>query len=135
LPEGIQDDLADCPACLPRQRACKLRGFGIADMYLILHVSLPPYDDAERWYICTSAPNPPATWRSVVPELKISEAGSVQFPMIAHAAAIGWTAIPNRLLYRKGTGRCSRQLHRYLVSSDDPVPCFILSLRQDGNFI
>jgi hypothetical protein len=34
-----------------------------------------------------------------VPELKISEAGSVQFPMMAHAAAIGWTAIPNRLLY------------------------------------
>ena len=24
-------------------------------------------------------------------ELKISEAGSVQFPMVAHAAEIGWT--------------------------------------------
>jgi type I restriction enzyme, R subunit len=29
-----------------------------------------------------------------VSELKISEAGSVEFPMVAHAAAIGWTAIP-----------------------------------------
>jgi len=24
-------------------------------------------------------------------QLKISEAGSVQFPMVAHAASIGWT--------------------------------------------
>ena len=29
-----------------------------------------------------------------MPELKISEAGTVQFPMVAHAAAIGWTGIP-----------------------------------------
>ena len=27
-------------------------------------------------------------------EMKISEAGTVQFPMVAHAAAIGWTPIP-----------------------------------------
>jgi type I restriction enzyme R subunit len=39
-----------------------------------------------------------------VPELKISEAGSVQFPMVAHAAAIGWTAIPPEVAKQKRGG-------------------------------
>jgi type I restriction enzyme R subunit len=37
-------------------------------------------------------------------ELKISEAGSVQFPMVAHAAAIGWTAIPPEVAKHKRGG-------------------------------
>ena len=37
-------------------------------------------------------------------ELKISEAGSVQFPMVAHAAAIGWTAIPPDVAKQKRGG-------------------------------
>ncbi len=37
-------------------------------------------------------------------ELKISEAGSVQFPMVAHAAAIGWTAIPPEVAKQKRGG-------------------------------
>jgi type I restriction enzyme R subunit len=36
--------------------------------------------------------------------LKISEAGSVQFPMVAHAAAIGWTAIPPEIAKQKRGG-------------------------------
>lgn len=36
-------------------------------------------------------------------ELKISEAGSVQFPMVDHAAEIGWTPLtPQDALYRRG---------------------------------
>jgi type I restriction enzyme, R subunit len=37
-------------------------------------------------------------------ELKISEAGSVQFPMVAHAAAIGWIAIPPEVAMQKRGG-------------------------------
>jgi type I restriction enzyme R subunit len=37
-------------------------------------------------------------------ELKISEASSVQFPMVAHAAAIGWTAIPPEVANQKRGG-------------------------------
>jgi type I restriction enzyme R subunit len=37
-------------------------------------------------------------------ELKISEAGTVQFPMVAHAAAIGWTAIPPEVAKQKRGG-------------------------------
>src|SRR3981189_1546589 len=90
LPERIQHDLADRPAGLPRQRACELCGFGVADMNLILHGCFPPHQKTPPGYLCTLAPVPRATGRSIVPELKISEAGSVQFPMVAHAAAIGW---------------------------------------------
>ena len=39
-----------------------------------------------------------------VNELKISEAGTVQFPMVAHAAAIGWTAIPPEIAKQKRGG-------------------------------
>jgi type I restriction enzyme, R subunit len=39
-----------------------------------------------------------------VSELKISEAGSVQFPMVAHAAAIGWTPITPELAKEKRGG-------------------------------
>ncbi len=39
-----------------------------------------------------------------MPELKISEAGSVQFPMVAHAAAIGWTPIPPEVAKQKRGG-------------------------------
>jgi type I restriction enzyme R subunit len=39
-----------------------------------------------------------------VSELKISEAGTVQFPMVAHAAAIGWTAIPPEIAKQKRGG-------------------------------
>lgn len=37
-------------------------------------------------------------------ELKISEAGTVQFPMVAHAAAIGWTAISPEVARQKRGG-------------------------------
>jgi type I restriction enzyme R subunit len=37
-------------------------------------------------------------------ELKISEAGSVQFPMVAHAAGIGWTAIAPEVAKQKRGG-------------------------------
>ena len=37
-------------------------------------------------------------------KLKISEAGSVQFPMVAHAAAIGWIAIPPEIAKQKRGG-------------------------------
>jgi type I restriction enzyme, R subunit len=37
-------------------------------------------------------------------QLKISEAGTVQFPMVAHAAAIGWTAIPPEIAKQKRGG-------------------------------
>ncbi len=39
-----------------------------------------------------------------MPELQISEAGSVQFPMVAHAVAIGWTAIPPEVAKQKRGG-------------------------------
>jgi type I restriction enzyme R subunit len=53
--------------------------------------------------MCTS-PVLHATGRSSVPELRISEAGSVQFPMVAHAAAIGWTAVPPEVALQKRGG-------------------------------
>jgi type I restriction enzyme R subunit len=37
-------------------------------------------------------------------ELRISEAGTVQFPMVTHAAAIGWTAIPPEVALQKRGG-------------------------------
>ncbi len=37
-------------------------------------------------------------------ELRISEAGSVQFPMVAHAAAIGWTPITPEIAKQKRRG-------------------------------
>jgi type I restriction enzyme R subunit len=37
-------------------------------------------------------------------ELRISEAGSVQFPMVAHAAAIGWIPIPPEVAKQKRGG-------------------------------
>ena len=37
-------------------------------------------------------------------QLKISEAGTVQFPMVAHAAAIGWAAIPPEVAKQKRGG-------------------------------
>src|SRR5215469_1042147 len=37
-------------------------------------------------------------------KLKISEAGSVQFPMVAHAAAIGWIAIAPDIAKQKRGG-------------------------------
>jgi type I restriction enzyme R subunit len=42
-------------------------------------------------------------------ELKISEAGSVQFPMVAHAAAIGWTTIPPKVALQKRGGEAGMQ--------------------------
>jgi len=38
-------------------------------------------------------------------ELKINEAGSVQFPLVAHAAAIGWTAISIEIAKQKRGGQ------------------------------
>src|ERR1700741_3482841 len=40
-----------------------------------------------------------------MPELKISEAGSVQFPMVAHAAAIGWTPIAPQVAKQRRGGQ------------------------------
>src|SRR5438105_1960568 len=37
-------------------------------------------------------------------ELKISEAGSVQFPMVAHAAGVGWTPITPEAAVKKRGG-------------------------------
>ncbi len=37
-------------------------------------------------------------------QLKISEAGTVQFPMVARAAAIGWAAIPPEVAKQKRGG-------------------------------
>jgi type I restriction enzyme, R subunit len=37
-------------------------------------------------------------------QLKISEVGTVQFPMVAHAAAIGWTPIPPEVAKQKRGG-------------------------------
>jgi type I restriction enzyme R subunit len=37
-------------------------------------------------------------------QLKISEAGTVQFPMVAHAASIGWTPIPPEVAKQKRGG-------------------------------
>jgi type I restriction enzyme R subunit len=39
-----------------------------------------------------------------MPELKISEAGTVQFPMVSHAAALGWAPIPPEAARRKRGG-------------------------------
>jgi type I restriction enzyme R subunit len=39
-----------------------------------------------------------------MPELKISEAGTVQFPMVSHAAALGWATIPPEAARRKRGG-------------------------------
>ena len=37
-------------------------------------------------------------------QLKISEAGTVQFQMVAHAAVIGWTPIPPEVALQKRGG-------------------------------
>ena len=39
--------------------------------------------------------------------LKINEAGSVQFPMVAHAAAIDWTAISTEVVKQKRGGEAA----------------------------
>ena len=41
---------------------------------------------------------------SVITDLKITEANSVQFPMVRHAAEIGWTPIPPQAAMRKRGG-------------------------------
>jgi type I restriction enzyme R subunit len=46
-----------------------------------------------------------------VSELKISEAGSVQFPMVAHAAGIGWTPIGPAVAKQKRGGDEGMLLH------------------------
>lgn len=43
-------------------------------------------------------------------DLKISEAGSVQFPMVTHAAAIGWTPIPPEVAKQKRGGEAGMLL-------------------------
>lgn len=43
-------------------------------------------------------------------ELRISEAGSVQFPMVAHAAAIGWTPITPEVAKQKRGGEAGTML-------------------------
>jgi type I restriction enzyme R subunit len=44
-------------------------------------------------------------------QLKISEAGTVQFPMVAHAAAIGWTPIPPEVAKQKRGGEAGMLFH------------------------
>jgi hypothetical protein len=46
-----------------------------------------------------------------VSQLKISQAGSVQFPMVAHAAAIGWTPIPPGVAKQKRGGEAGMLFH------------------------
>ena len=45
-----------------------------------------------------------------MPELTISEAGSVQFPMVAHAAGIGWMPIPPEVAKQKRGGEAGMLL-------------------------
>jgi type I restriction enzyme, R subunit len=67
-----------------------------------------------------------------VPELKISEAGTVQFPIVAHAAAIGWTAIPPDvalqkrggeagMLFRDATGGRARPVQSVAIGGCNPA--------------
>ena len=44
-------------------------------------------------------------------ELEISEAASVQFPMIRHAAEVGWTPLPPRVALRKRGGEVGMLFH------------------------
>lgn len=55
--------------------------------------------------------------------LRISEAGSVQFPMVGHAVEIGWTALtPVEALYRRGdeTGRMFRGVLEHKILAFNP---------------
>ena len=44
-------------------------------------------------------------------DLEISEANSVQFPMIRHAAEVGWTPLPPRVALRKRGGEAGMLFH------------------------
>ena len=48
--------------------------------------------------------------------LKITEAGSVQFPMIRHAAEIGWTPLPPRAAMDKRGGEAGTLFRSELES-------------------
>src|SRR5271156_2433045 len=63
LPQRVEHDRADCLACLPRQGARELRGFGVADMNLNPSRMFPMRGvlRAAIWYKCTAAPNAAAT--------------------------------------------------------------------------
>ena len=43
--------------------------------------------------------------------LRISEAGTVQFPMVKHAAAIGWTPLAPEVAKQKRRGEAGMLLH------------------------
>jgi hypothetical protein len=47
-------------------------------------------------------------------ELEIIEAGSVRFPMLAHAAAVGWTRIRPEVARQKRGGEATLLLRRRL---------------------
>jgi type I restriction enzyme R subunit len=50
-------------------------------------------------------------------ELKISEAGTVQFPMVAHAAGIGWTPIPPQVARQKRGGEAGMMFRDELAAA------------------
>ena len=50
-------------------------------------------------------------------ELEISEAGSVQFPMIRHAAEVGWTPLPPQAALRKRGGEAEMLFHDELEAA------------------
>ncbi|MEO6924772.1 MAG: type I restriction endonuclease, partial [Bryocella sp.] len=50
-------------------------------------------------------------------ELKINEAGSVQFPMVAHASAIGWTPLPPAEAMQKRGGEAGMMFRDELESA------------------
>ena len=50
-------------------------------------------------------------------ELEISEAGSVQFPMIRHAAEVGWTPLPPQAALRKRGGEAGMLFHDELEAA------------------
>ncbi len=50
-------------------------------------------------------------------ELEISEAGSVQFPMIRHAAEVGWTPLPPQAALRERGGEAGMLFHDELEAA------------------
>ncbi|MEQ8737323.1 MAG: hypothetical protein RID59_02000, partial [Hoeflea sp.] len=50
-------------------------------------------------------------------ELKISEAGTVQFPMVDHAASIGWTPITPEVAKQKRGGEAGMMLRDELEAA------------------
>ena len=50
-------------------------------------------------------------------EIKISEAGTVQFPMVSHAAGIGWTPITPEVAKQKRGGEAGMMLHDELEAA------------------